>query len=223
MPELAGKPLLDVTRLRECGLIFEFPLSALKTIPKGLSFVRRGRGKLPLLVSQPPHIVVDGTRRFAVYCDEFLAVPPRQIGIRGSKKQTSLLKALSLYLVSDFANYHQFLTTPEWGVSTSRSTLRSLRELPVPFSQLSESEIVEWGELHSRIVQASRLQNAAGDLFGAHSTEAESLTPLLDELNSRVFHALRIGNFERAREGSGAYPHGADSRKGRSRCDSASC
>jgi hypothetical protein len=198
MPELAGKPLLDVTRLRECGLIFEFPPSALKTIPKEQSFVRRGRGRLPLLVSQPPHIVVDEARRFAVYSDEFIAVPPRQIGIRGSRKQSSLLKALSLYLVSDFANYHQFLATPQWGISTSISTLGALRELPVPLSQLSESEVAEWAELHSRVVQAARHQGNAGSLFDKRLLGAESLVSLLDEINERVFRALDVSDFERA-------------------------
>ena len=44
--------------------------------------------------------------------DEFLAVPPRQIGIAGQDRHAKLLKALSLFLVSDFANYYQFFTSP---------------------------------------------------------------------------------------------------------------
>jgi hypothetical protein len=197
MPDLAGKPLLDVKRLRECGLIFEFPSSALKIITKERSFVRRGRGRLPLLVSEPPHIIVDEARRFAVYSDEFIGVPPRQIGIRGSKGQESLLKALSLYLVSDFAKYHQFLATPQWGISTSVSTLRSLRELPVPFFQISESETAEWADLHGRIVEAARHQDDSDDLFGRQSPKGESFVSLRDEVNRRVFNALGLRDFER--------------------------
>ena len=40
----------------------------------------------------------------------------------------------ALYLNSDFVHYHQFLMSPEWGVSTSSSTLDALKQLPIPFS-----------------------------------------------------------------------------------------
>ena len=48
---------------------------------------------VPLLVSRPPHIIVDATRRFAVFTEEFLAVPARQIGIAGPNDSAPLLKA----------------------------------------------------------------------------------------------------------------------------------
>lgn len=199
MPELAGRPMLKMTALRQCGQIFEFPSSALEPIPEDRCFVRRGRGKLPFSVSQPPHIIVDEARRFAVYGDNFTAVPSRQIGISGRRGQSSVLKALSLYLNSDFAIYHQFLTTPQWGISTSVSTLRSLRELPVPFSEMSDTEISQWAELHGQIVQAARNERqAARPLLHAAETDTPSLHALLDELNERVFRTLRLRDFERA-------------------------
>jgi hypothetical protein len=71
-------------------------------------------------VSTPPHIILDAGRRFAVYSDEFLAVPTRQIGIASSAGNEALLKALSLYLSSDFVTYQQFFTTSEWGIGTGQ-------------------------------------------------------------------------------------------------------
>jgi hypothetical protein len=68
----------------------------------------------------------------------------------------------------------------------------------VPFSQIGESELVEWADLHGRIVQAARLENEAGNLFGPRSGKQESLGSLLDELNKRVYRALRFRDFERA-------------------------
>ena len=41
------------------------------------------------------------------------------------------LKALSLYLSSDFAFYHQFLTSTQFGVKRDRATLNALRAFPV--------------------------------------------------------------------------------------------
>ncbi len=75
----------------------------------------RGAVRAASAVSHPPHVIIDASRRFAVYSDEFLAIPPRQIGIGGKAKHAKLLKALSLFLVSDFAIYYQFFTTPVLG------------------------------------------------------------------------------------------------------------
>jgi len=152
-------------------------------------------------VSQPHHVIVDRARRFAVYSDEFLAVPPRQIGIAGKEPQATLLKAISLYLVSDFAHYHQFFLSPEWGISTSSSTLDALRELPVPFSGMSSDEISEWSRLHDQIVEAAPGIGAmARSLLDDRRapTAGASLPSLLGELNDRVFRTLHLRDHERA-------------------------
>ena len=128
--ELEGKFEIDTKALKNLGLIFEFPKDSFKEVTKNRCYVRKNRWEIPLAVSRPPHIIVDKLRRFAVYSEQFLIVPPRQIGIAGDKTKRNLLKALSLYLVSDFALYHQFLHSPEWGVSTPISTLRTLRSFP---------------------------------------------------------------------------------------------
>ncbi len=147
IPRLAGRLRVDFSKLKHCGRIFAFPPDALSSIPIELSNVRQGRGKLPLLVSQPPHIIIDVGRRFAIYSEEFIAVPARQIGINGSKKQALLLKALSLLLSSDFCRYQQFFETPQWGVSVSVATLSALRTLPTPLDKLTDDELHEWAAI----------------------------------------------------------------------------
>ena len=89
VPELAGKAMLDMTKLRECGLIFEFPQNAIVPIPPDRANLRRRGGRSGLAVSKPPHVIVDEARRFAVYSDEFLAVPHAQIGIGGAAAQSA--------------------------------------------------------------------------------------------------------------------------------------
>jgi len=59
------------------------------------------------------------------------------------------LKALALYLNSDFVAYHQFLTTTEAGVQKTRNTLKALRQLPIPFDENSGLE--PWESLYDRI------------------------------------------------------------------------
>ena len=107
-------------------------------------------------VSTPPHILVDAARRFAIYSDEFIAVPARQIGIASSVGNEFLLKVLSLYLSSDFVTYQHFFTTPEWGISTSRATLDSLNNLPVPLDGLSQKEFTAWAELWDILAEMSQ-------------------------------------------------------------------
>jgi hypothetical protein len=126
-------------------------------------------------------------------------IPNRQVGIAGEASQVDLLKALSLYLISDFAIYHQFFVSPEWGISTSTATLDALRVLPVPFSGMTAAEIFEWAELHGRIVQAARNEHqAARPLLHGAAMDTASLDGLLDELNDRVFRTLRLRDYERA-------------------------
>jgi hypothetical protein len=155
VPQLAGRTQVDFSKLKHCGRIFSFPADALSSIPEELANVRKGRWKLPWLVSKPPHIIIDASRRFAVYSDEFIAVPARKVGISGRKRTRSLLKALALYLSSDFCRYQQFFTTSEWGVRTSLATLDALRNIPVPLGELSDAELREWAALQESLAAES--------------------------------------------------------------------
>jgi hypothetical protein len=190
LPELVGQVEIETKALSNLSRIFQFPAFALKPLPEDRCFVRKGRGEIPLAISRPPHIIVDKLRRFAVYSDQFLPIPARQIGIGGDKSQADLLKALSLYLISEFAIYHQFLLSPEWGISTSISSLATLRELPVPFDDLSDDDIRSWSVLHADIVAAATdTPHAFPD---EHLGETRRLDYLLQEMNDRVYELLGL-------------------------------
>ena len=88
-----------------------------------LSFAEED-GRSRSTVSRPPHIIVDQSRRFAVFSDEFIAVPAPQIGISGSDRSENLLKALSLFLTSDFVRYHDFFSSPRMGYLDHESNAR---------------------------------------------------------------------------------------------------
>jgi hypothetical protein len=184
IPELVGKIRINFSKLKGCGRIFTFPKTAISSIPASDANVRKGRGELPMLVSQPPHVIVDASRRFAIYSDKFIAVPPGKIGIAGPPHAKNILKALSVYLSSDFVTYQQFFTTPEWGISTSRATLDALKYLPVPLDNLSETEIRQWADLRDSL---------AND--GADGKAVSQ--KLLDEVNQSVIQLLGLGKAER--------------------------
>ena len=198
--ELVGKRMPIFRNLRGCGRIREFPEQAYVTITKRSAFVRRGRWKKPLAVSRPPHIIVDQSRRFAVYSDEFIAVPAPQIGISGSDRQRNLLKALSLFLTSDFARYHDFLRSPEWGVSTTRATLDSLTKLVIPFDVAEEAELQRWADLHDAVLDAWRVEQSNDEthpLFDQIRLAFPNLAVLEAEVNERVYRCLGLRERER--------------------------
>mgnify|MGYP006288191205 CR=1 FL=1 len=141
MPELSGRMQVEFSRLKECGRIFTFPKKAFSTIPAAKAYVRQGRGKLPLSVSSPPHIIVAASRQFAVYSDAFLAIPARQIGIAGPDGTQCLLKAISLLIGSRFCTYHQFFSTSQWGIGFLRANLDVLRALPIPLAELTDKQL----------------------------------------------------------------------------------
>jgi hypothetical protein len=131
-------------------------------------------------VCKPPHIIVSAARTFAIYSEQFFVIPARQIGVSESKGNTALLKALSLYLSSDFVKYQQILTSPQFGVQRALSTLQALKDLPVPFSP--DSDLRSWVDLHTRLDKAATQD-------GADST---TLAGLVRELNELTNHTLRL-------------------------------
>lgn len=193
-PELAGKLRLDSLKLREKGRLFAFPDFALHQIEPTEAYVRRGRWELPNAVSKPPHIVVDASRRFAVFAKDYIAVPARQVGIAGGNDKEGLLRALSLYLSSDFCTYHQFFVSPQWGVYFNRADLDALKELPVPLTELTASELIEWQELQKELSSISEGRFKTTGSPWADDTQFISLT---NELNDKVFKVLGCRSTER--------------------------
>src|SRR5262249_10521335 len=149
-----------------------------------------------LKVCEPPHVIVDAARRFAVYSDEYLVIPPRQIGIAGPRDQTQLLKAISLFLISDFATYYQFFASPGWGVKRERATLRARKEMPVPFSRMSESALGAWCELHAQALAAPPITSEP-TLFDKPLGDQRTWAKLEPELNDMAYAALGLSQTER--------------------------
>jgi len=192
--DLVDKKTLLMEPLRGCGRIFVFPDDAIGTIDRTRAYVRKRGGMSGISVSYAPHVIIDAARRFAVYSDEFLAIPPRQIGIAGQAGHAKLLKALSLFLVSDFATYYQFFTTPAWGVARERATLRSLKEIPVPFLGMSDDELAGWERLHA---DAIGQRGTELPLFELKQSDGKSLEDVDRELNEMTYAALALSKQER--------------------------
>jgi len=194
-PELAGKLTIDLTALARQRRLFAFPNGALVTIPSDGSYVRvRGGFAAPEIVSRPPHILVNAARNWAIYSDEYIVVPARQIGIAGAIEKVTLLKALTLYLNSQFVQYHQFFGSTQSGVSREVSTLRTLRSLPVPdcLTESDNSVIKAWAALHDQLAVHD------GASTGSKLNERRKLE-LLTKLNVAVNAALRLREQDRVR------------------------
>lgn len=191
-PELIGKLKVSFDSLRGVGRVFSLPASAFSRIQEDERFVREGRAELGIAISSPPHLIVDASRRFAVFSSQFVAIPPRQIGITGSDANT--LRTLSLYLSSDFCTYHQFLVSPKWGVDQNLADLNTLRQLPVPLPNLDEIETIEWIELHQELAELSARRFS---VLGWQDIDAHQFDALLAEVNNRVFKLLGLRPLER--------------------------
>ncbi|NLF67803.1 MAG: SAM-dependent DNA methyltransferase [Candidatus Anammoximicrobium sp.] len=206
--EAVGKNKLDVGPLARLRHVFAFPADAIVPVEPDLRFARKGRTQLPLSVCRPPNVIVSAARNFAVYHDDFLVVPARQIGIVSPTGDEDFLKALSLYLSSDFAFYHQFLTSTQFGVQRGLATLNALRRMPFSIESTPRNELVRWSELHSELVQTK--PRTIGDTSPAERTPERQLRlagmgdvdkklgRLLEELNGLVSESLGLDDGERA-------------------------
>jgi hypothetical protein len=148
-----------------------------------------------LTVCHPPHVIVSAARNFAVYSDDFIVVPPRQIGIVSVDANRPLLKALALYLSSDFAFYHAFLTSTQFGVQRGRATLESLRHIPIPLLKLTRDELAEWATLHDRLARTKPRLMPDPKQPNAEIGESpadDGQDAMVEELNRRVSDALGL-------------------------------
>lgn len=194
MPQLVGKKMLNMTTLRDCGRIHAFPNTALETVPPEFRFVRKRSGKAGLDVCRPPHIIMDASRRFAIFSDGFVVVPARQVGIAGPSCDASVLKALTLLLASDIATYHQFFAAAQWGIQKSLTNMETLDSLPVPSGWVRCEQLPEWAQLHGQLA-ATSLQ--AKGLFTDSVSRVPDIGALEHEVNQRVNDALGLSEAER--------------------------
>ena len=184
--ELIGMRALDMTALRRGqDLIFEFPPNAVVRVERGEHFARKGRFKAPFAVCVGAHVIVSAARNFAVYCEKDLIVPARQIGIRHAQHNLAFLKALALFLNSDFAFYYQIFVSPQYGVQRAVATLDALRQLPVPFGD-SRDSLEPWVRLYEEIAKSPAPQDVAG------TEQPRSFQPFLSRINELTFAALRL-------------------------------
>jgi hypothetical protein len=190
-----------VKPLKKMRRFFAFPTQAIKENDK--KYIRKRGGKGGLEVCRSPHIIVSESRNFAVFTNDYLVVPSGQIGICSPRDNLRFLKALTLYLNSDFAFYHQFLISSRLGVKRPVATIDSLRQLPVPIKDVPKEALKQWTDLHDRLVEASKqafARKEGGDLFAETGTLAPKgeIAPLIDELNALVYDTLGIKPRERA-------------------------
>jgi hypothetical protein len=197
IPEVTDKKRLLMKSLRALKYVHRFQDKNFTIVDSSRAFVRKRGGKLPLTICRPPHVVVDAARRFAVFTNEYVVVPPRQIGIAGGDSKTNVLKALATYLKSDFAKYHQFLVSSLWGVERDRANLDDLNELPVPIDALPPERFAEFVELHDSLAQArvSDRDKRQGRLFEKQRAFCDVGT-LTKQLNDLVYDVLGIKESE---------------------------
>ena len=197
--EIIGKKALDTKCLQGYRHIFSIPQKALYELDKGNCFLRRRTGKKSLEGCRPPHVIIDAAGRFAIFSNEFIVMPPRPIGISGnSPADINSLKALSLYLSSDFVFYHQFLSSSYWGIERDRPDKKDLEDLPIPLGSLSSPELSGWVNLHDELAKTplNCQENNAGPLFD-QSAKKDTLKLLLKQLNNTVYDVLGIKKTER--------------------------
>ena len=200
--ELVGQSVLAMVALRRAGRIHHFPQDALKPIRRNDAFIRkRGGVEEPLRVCRPPHVIVQGSRGFAIYTDKFVAVPPRQIGIAGSRSKVGLLKAIALILNSNYSLYHDFMVSPEWGVHIGISTLSTLKAMPVPFEEMSAKDISRWAALYDKLAKADKAKREFEEtppLLRTKRGSARIVAELEVKLNDLVYEAFGLDEDERA-------------------------
>lgn len=202
--EVREKDLLFVEELKSLRHIFSFPKSALKPMPHELGYALKGRVNRPLAVCRPPHVIVSAARIFSVYSEKFVVIKGRQIGIVSSTGNKAHLKALSLFLSSEFAFYHQFLTSTEFGVKRDRATFESLRQIPVPLSLFDEAKLSAWEHLQRQLARTKpcplrpKDSGKQRDLFEDLQEQASEQNRLICTLNDMVADVLGLEASERA-------------------------
>lgn len=189
-------------QFRNYSFAFTVPASALQQVPASKNFARRrGGAELPLAVCQPPHIWVSTSRKFAIYSDNFFVIPPRQIGIGGNAEEADFLKALALYVISDFAKYHQFFLSPQWGIRSSIADLDTLKLLPIMFSSDKQfvSKMARIYDKLSAFQITSRRENVldlTAEISEGHISNTEPVSELIALANQHVYSTLKLEDDE---------------------------
>lgn len=189
--ELIDKPAFETKQVSRLRHLFHIPSQALE--PNKKPYVCLIHGRSGLEMCEPPHVLLSAAMVFSIYSDEYFIVPARQLGIVSPSKDKSLLKALSLFLSSEFAFYHQFFRSTELGVKRDRSTHEALRQMPVPLMSLSRDELKKWVALHGKLAKCPPRKMESGkkkkeqtekDLFEQPDHNLDDLLVVLNEMTA---------------------------------------
>nr|VFJ62228.1 MAG: N-6 DNA Methylase [Candidatus Kentron sp. DK] len=196
--ELNGKKRLQMASIRKGLRYYSLPETSLKVMEPGECFVRKGKDVYPIQISRPPHIILNRSRQFAIYTDEFVAIPHPQIGVAGKKGAENLLKALSIFMTSLFATYHQIFYGVEFGIQKSVADLRTLNKLPIPSVEINEKPL-EWVTLRDKLAELDkkRIKVEEEEIFGDTSSIIQEIKHLEKQANDLVFDALGLTETER--------------------------
>lgn len=196
IPEIEGKKrFLPKAVARLNGGIYGFREEFLEKLNPDNCYARkRGGIKTPLSVCQPPHLILGRSREWAVYSNEFVVVPHPQVGIAGSPGQENLLKALALYLVSNFVRYHQLFYAAEMGIQKSVADKANVESLPIPFNDLSSQHINDLACVYDRL--ANYWHKSQTELLGDSEYKAK-IRELEKDANELVYQALGLRETER--------------------------
>lgn len=114
-PELAGKKRLDTDALNDSGYLFSIPDYTLEDIPQDECYIRVQGGSKGLIVSEPPHLVMNASWKYVIYSDRYFLIKPRQIGLSVPEVDANYLRALSVFFSSNIVRYYLFFQTPSFG------------------------------------------------------------------------------------------------------------
>jgi hypothetical protein len=140
LPYLVDKKRLDTDALNKSGYLFSILDYTLEDLPQEECFIRVQGGYKGLLVSEPPHIVMNASWKYVIYSDEYFLVKPRQIGLSVPKEDADYLRALSVFLSSNIVRYYLFFQTPSFGIERDRITLHDVKSIPIPSLTLEQVE-----------------------------------------------------------------------------------
>jgi len=138
LPYLVGKKRLDTEALNKSGYLFSIPDYTLENIPQEECYIRVRGGKKGLLVSEPPHIIMNAAWKYSIYSDIYFVIQPRQIGLSAPHTDEDHLRALSVFLSSSLVIYYLFFQAPQWGIERDRITLNTVKSIPVPALTLEQ-------------------------------------------------------------------------------------
>jgi hypothetical protein len=180
--------------------LFSFPSLAIGKVAADETWVPKRSGYArPESLCRPPHILVSAARNWAIFSDEYLVVPARQIGIAGDLRQTTLLRAITAYLNSDFFQYHQFFMSTQSGVKREVSTLAALLRLPVPpdLARQDSAVVTQLASLQEKLADIERRSPASTN---AHKERQAVLITELNEITNemlglRLAQAARVSDF----------------------------